>query len=324
MITRTDVAAHMEHGVRTGFLNGLNSYNPLRAAFVDEMPSDGAFETYADMGDPPWPVQNAGQEGAGGTDGRTGAPAVNRMNAGGPITVVGGEERSLVVYNVDWDITIGVEHNALDDGRVGSLEVWSRNAGINFQKFLDYKAFHALNSGEAVTNYGAGYDGLSFFNAAHIDPRAAYQTAQSNALTLGLSLDNFEAVKVAASKFRDSRGQPVGMNHNLLIVPPDLERIAAQITGNQQAYDTANREINPYSGSTSHLVAPGGWLDTTAWFVVDRSQGRKPIGLQMRKFPAELVIWDDETQGGGTRYYKWHARGAIFYGDWRLCVQGNS
>ena len=58
MITRKDIAAHLEYGVRSGFLNGRKLYTPLRAPFVREVTSAGAFETYADMGDPPWPVQN--------------------------------------------------------------------------------------------------------------------------------------------------------------------------------------------------------------------------------------------------------------------------
>ena len=73
----------------------------------------------ADMGDLPWPVQNAGKEGAGGTDARTGATQVNKMNAGGPITIVGAEDRSMIVYNVDWEISIAIEHNAIDDDRTG-------------------------------------------------------------------------------------------------------------------------------------------------------------------------------------------------------------
>lgn len=321
MITRTDIAAHLERGVRTGFLQGSRAYTPLRSAFVQEVASDGAFEVYTDMGDTPWPRQNAGKQGAGGTDARTGAPKVNRMDAGEAVTIVGGEERSLMVYNVDWDIAIGVEHNAINDDRAGDLEAWARKAGARFEQHKDYQAFNALNSGEATTNYGAGYDGLAFFSGSHVDPGAEYTTAQDNQYTSALSLDNFETVKVAASKFLDSRGQPVGLNHNLLIVPPDLERTGAQIAMNREAYDTANREINPYSGSITMLVAPGGWLDTTAWFIIDPSM--KPLNLQIREQP-RLVIEDDELTGSGVRYFIWRARYAVFYGDWRYAVQGQT
>lgn len=324
MITRQDIAAHLERQIRTGFFLGLRQYQPLRSAFVGVRPSDGAFESYADMGTPPWPIQNAGVQGPGGTDARTGLPVVNKMTAGQAVTVLGGQEKGIIVYNVDWEIVIGITHNSIDDDRAGDLEAWARGAGMNFEKHKDYLCFDALNDAEAVTNYGAGYDGLSFFNDSHVDPNAEYTTAQDNKYALSLSLDNFESVKVAASKFRDDRGQPVGLNHSLLIVPPDLERLAAQIAQNRDAYDTANREINPYAGSVRYIVAPGGWLDTTFWALLDVSQSAKPLYMQERKGP-ELIIWDNEKEGdGGHRYFKWHARYSVFYGDWRLAILGNT
>jgi phage major head subunit gpT-like protein len=324
MITRKDIAMHLERNVRTGFLLGGKDYQPLRSGFVREVPSDGAFESYGDMGTLPWPTQNAGHAGPAGTDGRTSAPKVNSINSGRQVTVIGGEEKSLIVYNLDWEIVIPVTHNAINDDKAGDLETWARGASGNFEKHKDYMAFNALNSGEATTNYGACYDGLSFFNDSHIDPGAEYVTAQDNKFALALSLDNFETVKIAASKFKDGRGQPVGFNHNLLIVPPDLERTAAQITTNREDYGTGNRAANPYAGSVKLLVAPGGWLDTTAWALVDPTQLVKPINLQVRQQP-QLVIWDNESEGdGGVRYFKWHARYSVFYGDWRLCALGNT
>src|SRR3972149_11524330 len=102
MITRKDIAAHLEAGVRTGFLQGRTVYQPLRGPFVQERPSDGAFQDYADMGASPWPQQGAGKQGPGGVHGETGAPKGNQPTAGLSITIVGGAERSLRVYNVDW------------------------------------------------------------------------------------------------------------------------------------------------------------------------------------------------------------------------------
>jgi phage major head subunit gpT-like protein len=324
MITRKDIAAHLERSVRTGFLIGTKAYQPLRAGWVKEVVSDGAFETYADMGSVPWPVQNAGKAGAGGTDTRTGAVMVNKLNSGQAIQVIGGEERALIVYNLDWEIAVGITHNAIDDDKAGDLEAWARAASVNFQRHMDYVCFNALNAGEATTTYGACYDTLSFFNDSHVDPGAEYTTTQDNKYAVALSLDNFETVKVAAAKFKDSRGQPLGLNHSLLIVPPDLERTASQIALNREDFATASRALNPYAGSVKMLVAPGGWLDTTAWFLMDSSLPQKPLILQIRKSP-ELSIWDVESEGdGGTRYYKWHSRYAVCYGDWRLSAQGNT
>ena len=322
MISRTDILAHLERGMRIGFLGGEQGYKPLRAAFCRETPSDAAFETYADMGAVPWPAQVGGQAGLGGTDGRIGATQVSGLHEGGPITVLGGNERAMVVYAQDWDIPIGIFHNAINDAQVGSLEDWARSAGARFQQHMDYLAFAALNGGDGTT-YGNAYDKTTFFADSHIDPQAEYQTAQDNVNALTLSLDNFETVRIAGSSFRDDRGQPAGIIHDLLVHSINLERIAAQICDNKEAYDTANREMNPYAGVVKRLVAPGGWFDTTAWVCVSGQGPQKPINLQIRQAP-QLVFWDDFTQGAGIRYYKWLARYTVFYGNWRLAIMGNS
>lgn len=323
MITRTDIIVSLERGMRSGFLKAQKAYVPRRSAFVRSAPSDSAFEVYGDMGAVPWPVQNGGQGGDGGTDGRTNAPQVGGLHEGGPITILGGTERGLVVYNQDWNVPIGITHNAINDNNTGDLEMWARNAGSRFEQHKDYICFDALNSGEATTSYGKCYDGLAFFSDSHVDPGAQYTTVQDNKYALVLSLDNFETVQVAGSKFADSRGVPVGLEHNLVVHSQELKRLVAQIVDNREAYDTANREVNPYAGDTQGVAAPGGWLDSTAWFLIDTMNG-KPLILQERESP-RLVFWDDYTQmASGIRYYSWIARYAVAYGDWRTCIQGNT
>jgi phage major head subunit gpT-like protein len=325
MITRKDVVRHLEFGIRTGFLNGTQGYSPLRGPFVRDMPSSGAFEDYADMGDVPWPSHNAGTTGPAGTISGTSAQQTGAVSMGQGITILGGEERSMRVINQDYEISIGITHNAINDNRAGNLEQWARNAGQNFEKHKDYLAFNALNTGASSTSaYGLGYDGLSFFNDSHADPGAQYTTAQDNSYAVTLSMTNFQTVRVAAAGFNNSRGQPIGLSHNVLIVPPALEYTAAQIAANPEDYSTANRARNPYSGSITPIIAPGGWLDATSWFLVDSNQVQKPLYLQVRQDP-QLVVWDDEKGAdGGIRYFKWHARYALFYGDWRLCIMGNT
>lgn len=322
MITRTDILMHLERGMRTGFLKGTQNYVAKRSIFTRTTSSTGAFESYGDMGAVPWPMRISGQGGSGGTDSRTGAPTVSGIHAGGAITVLGGNERGLIVYNDSWDIAIGIMHDAINDGSVADVEGWARSAGQRFEQHKDYLAFDALNNGEAVTSYGPGYDKLSFFNDSHKDPGGEYQTAQDNKLATALSYDNLKAARIAAGKFKDDRGQPVGYSFDALVVASDLEEEGYQLTQNAFRFDTADRAANPYVG-TKLIVAPGGWLDTTAWYLISSGMENKPINLQERQAP-QLVFWDDHTQGNGVRYYKWLARYTPFYGDWRLAIQGNT
>jgi phage major head subunit gpT-like protein len=323
MITKTDVLMHMERGMRAGFLKGMQGYTPRRTQFCRTVPSTGSFEQYGDLGALPWPARISGQGGPGGTDARTGSAVVSGNLTGGSITVLGTNERKLIVFNDGWNIPVGITHDAINDGALADLESWARSAGNRFEQHKDFLAFDALNSGEATTNYGACYDTLSFFNDSHVDPGAEYVTVQDNKLATGLSYANFKAARIAAGKFKDNRGQPAGYIHDLLIVALDLEEEAAQLTLNPERYDVADRSINPYRGSIKPLVAPGGWLDSTAWYLAVSGLDAKPVNLQERLAP-QLYFWDDHTQGGGVRYYKWYARYTPFYGDWRLCIQGQT
>jgi len=322
MIVRTDILGSLERGAKVNFLKGMKAYAPKRAPFVKETSSDGAFETYVDMGAVPWPTQNAGTQGDMGTDGRTGHPQLGGLHEGGPITILGGNERGQTIYNLDWDIAIGIHHNAINDARIGGLEEWARNCGWRFQQHMDYLCFDALNDGDG-TDYGTCYDGSDFFDDDHADPGAEYTTDQDNEYGLALSLDNFETVYNAAGLFLDDRGQPCGFEHNLLIHALELRRTAAQIVDNEWAYDVANREINPFADGVVGLQAPGNYVDSTFWAVVATNQPQKPLVLQIRQQP-KLVYWDDHSQGSGIRYYKWVARYAVGYGDWRLACMGNT
>jgi phage major head subunit gpT-like protein len=191
-----------------------------------------------------------------------------------------------------------------------------------FKRQINAAVFTQLNVGDGTT-LGVGYDGLSFFHASHIDDGAKYVTGQDNVSALTLSIDNFETVSVAAQGVRDDQGNYVNLNHNLIVTSPSLERIAAQITGNAWTYDTANREVNPYSGRTSYITAPQ--MDATAWVLVAANENTKPIFVAVRKRPQLLDIFYDSGAGeGGIYYIRYHGRYVIVYGDWRLAHMGNT
>lgn len=325
MITRPDVAAQLENNVRVNVLKGMNAYTPRRTPFVQETSSDGAFELYADMGSVPWPGNNpsGGQTGSQGVDSRSGAEVLGGLLDGGNITLYGGNERSLLMYNNDWPVGIAISHNAINDNRVGNLDTWARTLGTRYEQHKDYLCFDALNQGALTTSiYGVGYDGVAMFSASHVDKNADYQTAQSNTNSLALSVANFTTVHVAGTKFNDDRGQPGGFDHRLIIAATNLEYELEQVTRNREVAGTANRDRNPYEGTTRGMTAPGSYLDDSTWYVVDDSLPQRPIILQMRQEPnLEVVDW--YMGAVPTRYFLWFARYAVGYGDWRLIIKGN-
>jgi len=295
-----NVPQHLLVAARTGFLTTAMPEVPAYAPIASVLNMDAKSIDLVDIGASPMPTSNKGR------------PQVQDYI-----------EKTMTVTPKDWDITVYISHNAVKDDKTGELERKVRSAGENFQLHISNLAFQALNDGDATTNFGAGYDGLSFFNDSHVDKGAAYSTTQDNKYALTLSLDNFETVRVAGRKFRQDQGEFVGYNHKLLIVPPELERTAANICVNKDAFDTANREMNPYAGQMNYLVHPK--LDSTAWVLVDDSVSIKPILIAMREQPNLQSAWfDPEAADGGRYYFKFYARYNHYYGDWRVALMGNT
>lgn len=296
-----NVPGHLLAAARTGFLSAPAPTVAPWEPIAQKINMDAKSLDLIDLGDAPMPVEAKGR-------------SQRRAFI----------ERMLTVKPKDWEITVGVSYNtAKDDQTGGTVERKCREAGQNFPMHLSNQAFKALNDGDATTNFGAGYDGLSFFNNAHIDKGAEYQTGQDNLYGLALSLDNFETARVAAMKFRNDQGEFLGYNYNLLVVSPELERTASQITGNPNAYDTANRETNPYAGQTRYMVSAQ--FDSTAAVLVASGLSMKPILIVVREEPNLQTAWFDPDAGeGGMYWFKFYGRYNHFYGNWRAAVMINS
>ena len=295
-----NIPNHLVVGARSGFLAAMPKIVMPYQKIAQVIPLSAASTGLVDIGAAPMPVESKGRN-----------------------QVQSFIERAITLVPKSWEITVGLSQNAIDDDQTGSLERKARSAGENFQRWINNQVFKALNDGDATTNYGACYDGLAFYSASHVDKGADYQTAQDNVSALALSLDNFETVKVASNKFLDDRGEPTGYNYDTLIVAPELERIAAQICNNAQAYDTANREANPYAGVTSYMVSPK--FDSTAWVLTCANESAKPILIGQRKAPELQSAWfDPNGPEGGMNYFKFFARYVFAYGDWRLAHLGNT
>jgi phage major head subunit gpT-like protein len=294
-----NVPEHLVIGARSGFLSAIsNPTLPWRqVAGVINMTSKSL--ELVDLGGAPMPVEDFD---------------------GGPIRQI--VEKSIIAKARNWNVTVGVSYNAVQDDQTGNLEPKVKAAGENFDAHMNKLIFSALNAGDGTT-YGSCYDGLEMFDASHIDKGAHYQTAQSNLPALALSLDNFTTVLVAAQNFVDDQGNYTSHNYDTLIVPPAYNYLATQITGNARAYDTANQEMNPYAGMKPPIVSP--WLDSTAWILAATSGTQKPIYLCNREAPALQSAWFDPLgPDGGVYYFKFYSRYTVVYGDWRLATLGHS
>ena len=295
-----NVPKHLVVAARTGFLTAVQTAELPWQKVAMQLNMDAASIDLVDLGAAPMPVES-----------KSG------------VTIQDMIEKTKTVAPKDWDITVWISQNAIDDDQTGALERRVRQAGLNFQKHINKRVFTVLNGGDSTT-YGLAYDGQEFFDSDHVDKGAAYTTAQDNENTLALSLDNYETVWKAAQVFRDDQGEFTEYVYDLLVCHPDNFRIASQIAGNQAAYDTANREDNPF-GAMLQPIVTSAHLDSAAWHLIASSESVKPLILAMKKQPALQSAWfDANAPDGGRWYFKFFGRYEVHYGDWRLAVQGQT
>lgn len=296
-----NVPKHMVVGARTGFLTALRRREYPWAKVAEIFNMSAKSQDLVDLGAAPMPLES---------------------NKAGGLTVQEMIEKSITVTPVSWDVTIGISQDAVDDDQTGTLERKVKSAGDNFQKHINKRVFTVLNGGDGTT-YGSCYDSQDFFDSDHADEGASYQTDQSNENTLALSSDNFETAWVAAQAFRDDQGEFTEYIYDLLVCHPTNKRIAANITGNVEQMDTANRELNPFVGEMSYITTPE--IDSNAWYLIASGESVKPLVLAMRKQPHLQSAWFDPTQpDGGMYYFKYYARYDVKYLDWRLAYQGQT
>lgn len=298
MAIRGNLPKHLEVAARTGALTP-----PARLAtgwrqVAMEIPVSAKRTTLVDLGGLPNPTRD-------------------------PAVIQDILEKSLTVEPEDWYLTVSISQNLIDDDQTGTILAKFNSVREAFDRYLNSRVFQVLNAGDGTT-YGAAYDGKDFFDNDHADAGADYSTAQSNEGTSDLTLDNFETAYIAAGLFKNDKGDFTNFIYDLLVCHPSRKRIASNIIGNSSAYDTANREMNPYSGEMKAvLTSPE--LDTTAWYLIASSETVKPLFVAVRKAPELIgVEFEPMAEDGGKHLFTYHARDVVGYADWRLAYQGNT
>lgn len=291
-----NVPAHLLVTARTGFLTTATPDVPAYADVAAVLPMDATSQDLVDIGGSPMPTSWKGR------------PETQDFI-----------EKKLTVQTAEWTIKVGISYRAVRDDKTNELRRKCESAGDNFQLDISQKVYKTLNDGETIL----GYDGLPFFDNAHIDKGAVYTVGQDNLFSVDLDVDGVEDVLVPARRFRDDQGNFVNYGHDLLIVAPELERAAAVVTGKGLFMPTDTANANPYAGTLNYRVSEQ--LDSTAWMLVATKRKVKPVIIAMREKPGLRAANFDPDGPDGGMYYFWFGGSYDHYlGDWRTAVMGKS
>lgn len=215
------------------------------------------------------------------------------------------------IKNKDWEVTIGVDRNDIEDDTLGVYSPMVEMMGASTAQHPDELVFELLGNGFT----GLCYDGQYFFDADHQDGDGPIQSNRSNKI---LAAAAYGDARAAMMSLTDEHGNPLSIMPGLLVVPPQLEAAGRAILESER---DANGATNIWRGSAQLLVVP--WLAKwpTHWFLLDASKPIKPLIFQQRK-PVQFVAMDNAEDEGVfmKKEFRYGAdsRDNAGYGLWQL------
>ena len=157
----------------------------------------------------------------------------------------------------DFELTIGVDRDNIKYDKLGIVKIRVQALAPKAKRKYDQLVFGLVEAN------GTCYDGKTFFATDHPMGTGTF----SNLGGLPLTRENFLATRAEMKKLKSDTEQPLLIEPNLLMVPPDLESTAIEILKNDRVatggtnttYNMADYIVNPY------LTSSTGWglFDTT-------------------------------------------------------------
>ncbi|MGX7911128.1 Mu-like prophage major head subunit gpT family protein [Klebsiella pneumoniae] len=223
---------------------------------------------------------------------------------------------SYTIRNKDWETTIEVDRNDVEDDTMMGYAQEAQGAGQSAAE-LPADIIGRLLSG-GFTNFC--YDGQYFFDTDHPVGKGVASNKGTKALsaaTLAAAQASFGAARAAMRNFKDDEGESLRIQPGLLVVPPALEDIANYLMTADRFPDNTP---NIYKGTAKVLVWPGLATDTE-WYLFDVSKTVKPLVYQERKKPVfvEQTNMDSDDVFLMKKYkFGAEARSNGGYGFWQM------
>lgn len=233
---------------------------------------------------------------------------------------------SFTVENKDWQTAIEVDRNVIEDDQLGLVSVQTKQVAMAGKVWPD-KIVTKLLTSLFVT---IGHDGQYVIDTDHLMADVdGNQVSASNKSTKSLSAvsaaaaaASFGAARAQMRQLRDLDGNSLGIEPDVLVVPPALADVATALMGNEKF---GNGDSNIYRNAMKVVVLAD--LKTpTEWYLLDT---KKPLGaliFQVRKTPVPVSQTDlNSDRVFMTRKFVFgvEARGAAAIGMWQ-CIFGST
>ena len=270
----------------TIFNKALTEVQPLYTEIASVIPSTTESETYAWLGDIPGMREWIGDR------------EVQNLTASG-----------YVIRNKDFELTVGVDRNAIEDDKLGLYNVSIQMLAQSAAAHPDELIFKLLASGFAEKCF----DDQPFFSAAH---KIGEKTV-SNMSHAKLSMDAYIKARTALMSITNSKGRALNLVPDKLIVPPALEKEARDIL----VADFVNGTKNTMQGTAKPVVVPQLAGHDSMWFLLCTNRPVKPLIYQQRKkakFVSKTQETDENVFMKKQFLYGADSRGNAGFGFWQM------
>lgn len=298
-LNRGDIPNLLTSGLRTEFM-GDKGFGMVQTdvykEICTEVPSTKSVETYAWLGQLPKMREWVDER-----------------------TLHGMAESNFSITNKDYEVTLSVNRNAIDDDQYGQVKIQAQMLGQEARRFYDEQLATVIEAN------GLCYDGQNFFDTDHVTgdsgsqsnaPAAAsgYDVASAaNAITV------LKLVEAAMAAFKGDKGKLFGAKVTHVMVPPALEwtmreafdptyLTAGDPTATKIAKGRVKVIVNDY-------LTTAGTLEHTPIYWLDLSKPIKPFIFQNRQ-NVQFVALDKPDD------YQNFMRKEILYGADMRCAFG--
>jgi len=230
----------------------------------------------------------------------------------GPKVIQNLNTHAYTLENEPYELTVGVDRDDIKDDQLGIYKPLFNELGRAGRKWPDQQVKTVLQAGTTQL----GFDGVAFFATTHPLNPAGNQS--NNFAATALTAANFAVVRTAMAGFTGEDGEPLGVNGNLLIVPPALQDMANTIV---TATFGASGASNVQAGQANVLVVPELANQATTWYLADTSSAILPLIWQVREpvnFISKTEVTDDNVFFQRQFIWGLEGRGVAGFGPWFL------
>jgi phage major head subunit gpT-like protein len=216
----------------------------------------------------------------------------------------------------EWVKGIKIERKLVDDDQYSVINKRPQSLALVAKRTREKHGASIFNNAFSTTIF-AGGDTYALCASAHTFNGTS--ATQSNSGTSALSKTSLAAARLAMRDYMDDTDNLINAQGDLLLVPPELEQTAWELTQTKQEVGTANNTANFWSGRYKVIV----WdylSDTNNWFLID-SRYAKMFLKWFDRVPVEF----NKDKDFDTYVSKWSTYTRYSYGfsSWQW-IYGNN